>query len=149
MAGKSAGGRVLVVDDVDEIRVLVQRALSAQGYQVDVAATVTEAFRMDPSGYDAVLVDAHLGAERGNELVEALRSEDPAAARRCLVLTGGSADELPQGVAWLAKPFQADELIDAVRALDHRPHSAPAPGRRPGRPGDRRNRCQTHRPCHC
>ena len=127
-----------MVDDVDEIRVLVQRALSAQGYQVDVAATVTEAFRMDPSGYDAVLVDAHLGAERGNELVEALRSEDPAAARRCLVLTGGSADELPQGVAWLAKPFQADELIDAVRALDHRPHSAPPPGRRPGPAPDAR-----------
>ena len=132
MAGKFAGGRVLVVDDVDEIRVLVQRTLSAQGYQVDVAATLAEALRMDPSGYDAVLVDAHLGAERGTELVEALRSEDPAAARRCLVLTGGSADEIPAGVAWLAKPFQADELIDAVRALDHRPHSAAAPGRRPG-----------------
>jgi signal transduction histidine kinase/DNA-binding response OmpR family regulator len=114
-----------VVDDVDEIRVLVQRALSAQGYQVDVAATLAEAFGMEPSGYNAVLVDAHLGAERGTELVEALRSDDPAAVGRCLVLTGGSADEIPEGVAWLAKPFRTDELVDAVRALDH-PHSAPA-----------------------
>ncbi len=126
-----------MVDDVDEIRVLVQRVLSAQGYQVDVAATLAEAFGLDPGGYDAVLVDAHLGAERGTELVEALRSEDPAAARRCLVLTGGSADEIPEGVAWLAKPFRAAELTDAVRALDHT-HSAVAPGRPPAPAPDAR-----------
>jgi DNA-binding response OmpR family regulator len=99
------------------MRVLIHRALSARGYEVDVAATLAEARAMGPGGYDAVIVDAHLGSERGTDLVEALRAEDPAAARRCLVITGGAADALPDGVAFLAKPFQLNELVDAVRGL--------------------------------
>ena len=117
MLTSSAGLRVLVVDDLEDIRILIHRALSARGYEVDVAATLAEARAMGPGGYDVVILDAHLGPERGTDLVEALRAEDPAAARRCLVITGGPADALPAGVAFLAKPFRLDELIDAVRGL--------------------------------
>ncbi len=102
-----------------------------RGYDVDVAATLAEARRLDPGGYDAVLVDAHLGSERGMDLVEALRSEDPQAVERCLVITGGTTDTLPDGVARLAKPFQLGELIDAVRVL-HEPDTGPQPGIAPG-----------------
>jgi CheY-like chemotaxis protein len=102
---------------------MIRRALGSRGYQVDVAATLAEARAMDPSRYDAVLVDAHLGPDRGTDLVEALRSADPATARRCLVMTGGTADTLPDGVAYLAKPFQLGELINAVRSL-HEPATA-------------------------
>ena len=75
---------------------------------------------MDPSSYDAVLVDARLGADRGTDLIEELTSADPAAPRRCLVITGGPRDALPDGVASLAKPFRLAELLTAVRAL-HQP----------------------------
>jgi len=129
--GTTTGLRVLVVDDVEEVRVLINRALDAHGYDVDVAATLAEARGLDPGGYDAVLVDAHLGSERGIDLVEALRSEDPQAVGRCLVMTGGTADPLPDGVARLAKPFQLDELIDAVRVL-HEPDTVPVAGRQAG-----------------
>jgi CheY-like chemotaxis protein len=129
--GTTTGLRVLVVDDVEEVRILIQRALGARGYDVDVAATLAEARRLDPGGYDAVLVDAHLGSERGMDLVEALRSEDPQAVGRCLVMTGGTTDTLPDGVARLAKPFQLGELIDAVRVL-HEPDTGPQPGIAPG-----------------
>lgn len=128
MVGNSAGLRVLVVDDVEDMRILIHRALTARGYAVDVAATLAEGRRKDPGGYDAVLVDAHLGSERGTDLVEALLSEDPAAASRCLLITGGTTEELPDGVAFLAKPFKLTELIDAVRAL-HQPDTVTAPDR--------------------
>ena len=113
---------MLVVDDVDEMRTLIRRALSAHGYEVDVASTLAQAHEMDPGGYDAVLVDAGLGHERGADLIEALRARDPAAADRCLLITGGTLDTLPAGVAFLSKPFQLAELIEAVRALQ-RPHA--------------------------
>jgi CheY-like chemotaxis protein len=129
--GTTTGLRVLVVDDVEEVRILIQRALGVRGYDVDVAATLAEARRLDPGGYDAVLVDAHLGSERGMDLVEALRSEDPQAVGRCLVMTGGTTDTLLDGVARLAKPFQLGELIDAVRVL-HEPDTGPQPGIAPG-----------------
>ena len=58
VTGTSAGQRVLVVDDVDEMRTIAQRALRARGYQVDVAGTLADAIGMDPGGYDAVLIDS-------------------------------------------------------------------------------------------
>ena len=120
-------GRVLVVDDGDAMRALLCRVLTAAGYAVDAAATLAEARRLDPAGYAAVLVDARLGAERGTDLIEELRSADPAAAARCLLITGDGAATRPDGIAVLAKPFQPAELLDAVHGLGHG-----GPARRPG-----------------
>jgi CheY-like chemotaxis protein len=124
--------RVLVVDDFDDILMLVRRVLSADGYEVDVAATLAEANAMEPCGYDAVVIDAHLGAERGTDLVEELRSEDPAMVGRCLIITGGSVEGLAPDVASLPKPFRAAELLAAVQALESSAPVVPAspPGSR-------------------
>jgi CheY-like chemotaxis protein len=120
-----AGPRVLVVDDTDEVRVLIRRALAGHGYRVDDAASLAQATALDPAGYDVVLVDAHLGADMGTDLIDTLVAQDPAAAGRCLVITGGSSGVVPHGVAILAKPFRPSDLLDAVRAL-HQPDSAAA-----------------------
>ena len=117
MAGDSASPRVLVVDDTEAIRTVIRRVLTGAGYHVDVAASAPEARSMDPAGYDALLVDAHLGRERGTALIQALVAEDPAAAGRCLLITGGQPDQVPVGVVCLTKPFRPDELITAVGAL--------------------------------
>lgn len=127
MAGIQVTKRVLVVDDVAEMRSLIRRVLSADGYQVDVAATLAEARSMHPAGYSAVLVDAHLGDEQGIDLIEELRSGDPAAAQRCLMITGSLADAGPAGLTVLAKPFRAADLLDAVRALPESAAPQPAP----------------------
>jgi len=135
------GPRVLVVDDSDEVRKLIRRALAARGYQVDAAASLAEASALDPSGYDVVLVDAHLGAERGTDLIEAMLVQDPAAAGRCLVITGGSAAIVPGGVACLPKPFRPADLLHAVRALQQGsagtavPLTGPVDGRAGAHPG--------------
>jgi len=118
--------RVLVVDDAEDMRRLIHRILSAERYDVDVAATLAEARARNPGDYDAVVVDARLGHERGTDLVEDLRSVDPAAVRRCLVITGGAPGALPADVAVLAKPFQPAQLAAAVRALTRPPASASA-----------------------
>jgi len=125
------GARVLVLDDTDEIRALIRRALAAHGYQVDAAASLAQASALDPAGYDVVLVDAHLGAELGTDLIETMLAQDPAAAGRCLMITGGSTAIVPRGVACLAKPFQPADLLHAVRAL-RQPDSAETPGPLPG-----------------
>ena len=117
MAGNDGGSRVLVVDDLDQMRALIRRLLTTHGYQVDVASTLAEARSMDPGSYDVVIVDANLGADRGTDLIETLLVEDPVAARRCLVITGGSSHTLPAGVPHLAKPFLPGELLAAVRGL--------------------------------
>ena len=118
--------RVLVVDDTEEMRKTIRRALSAGGYQVDVAGTLAEAEAKEPGGYDAVLVDAQLGGESGIDLVERLRSKDRAAAARCVLISGGIPERLPEGTAYLAKPFSIGDLLEAVRQAG-RPRPGPWP----------------------
>ena len=120
MTANPGGPRVLVVDDTGEVRMLIRRALAAHGYQVDMAASLAQANALGPAGYDMVLVDAHLGAELGTDLIDVLLAADPAAAGRCLVITGGATGQLPPGVACLPKPFRPADLLGAVRAL-HQP----------------------------
>jgi CheY-like chemotaxis protein len=119
--------RVLVIDDLLEMHVLIRRALSTHGYEVDGATTLAEALRMNPTGYDAVLVDARLGGESGADLIEMLRSQDPAGARRCVIMTGGPTDMLPAGVTLLTKPFQLSDLLDAIVKVQ-RTATGPGPG---------------------
>ena len=117
MVADSAGPRVLAVDDLQPIRMLIDRILSSSGYQVDVAASVAEARSMNPAGYDVLLVDAFLGDEMGTDLIRELVTADPAAAGRCLLVTGGGMTEALPGVGCLAKPFDPEALVRAVRAL--------------------------------
>ena len=127
--------RVLVVDDTEEMRRTIRRALSAGGYQVDVAGTLAEAEAKEPGGYDAVLVDAQLDGESGIDLVERLRSKDRAAAARCVLISGGIPDRLPEGTAYLAKPFRIADLLEAVREAGRpRPGPWPLAGPDPGGP---------------
>jgi CheY-like chemotaxis protein len=123
----SRGERILVVDDHEQLRSVIRRSLTSHGFQVDEAASLDQAYALGAAGYDAVLVDAHLGDERGTDLVETLIAQDPAAAGRCLVITGGAFGQLPDGVARLAKPFRIKQLLDAVEL-----RTVP----RPGAPGD-------------
>jgi CheY-like chemotaxis protein len=134
MTANPAGPRVLVVDDTDEVRSLIRRALAEDGYQVDDAASLAQANALDPAGYDVVLVDANLGAERGVDLIDALVAQDPAAAGRCLMITGGGTRLVPEGVSVLAKPFRPADLLGAVRAL-HQPEPVGVPAA-PSRPAD-------------
>jgi ActR/RegA family two-component response regulator len=126
MTESPPGLRVLVVDDLAEMRVLIRRALSARGYAVDVASTLAEARDLNPAGYAAVLVDAHLGPDQGIDLIAAIAAGHPAAAKRCLLMTGGSAGEIPDGVPYLTKPFKIAELVSAVKAL-HATETTQAP----------------------
>ena len=118
--------RVLVVDDAAAIRAVIRRVLTSGGYRVDEAGTLDEARAMAPGGYDAVLVDLHLGSQRGADLVEELVAADPGFASRCLVMSGNPAG-IPPGVAALGKPFLPRQLLEAVRAL-HRPRPGAAGG---------------------
>jgi DNA-binding response OmpR family regulator len=108
--------RVLVVDDAPDMRTVISRVLRSRGYRVDTAATLDQARAMTPADYDAILVDARLGSELGTTLIAELTAADPRLASRCLLMSG-SLQQVPVGVAALAKPFLPDQLLAAVRAL--------------------------------
>jgi DNA-binding NtrC family response regulator len=113
-------GTILVLDDEPSLRLLCRVNLELEGYRVVEAGTLAaarEVIAAEP--VDVALLDMHVGAERGLDLVPELRRLEPPAA--VVVLSGTSevpADTRATVDAVLGKPFVLDELTATVgRAL--------------------------------
>jgi DNA-binding NtrC family response regulator len=111
---------VLVVDDAPAMRLLCRVNLELEGYRVLEAGTLAAARALIESEPVAVvLLDLHVGNERGDALLAELRLREPRIP--VAVVTGSAeldADERRiEADAVLAKPFTIDALIDTVRAL--------------------------------
>jgi DNA-binding response OmpR family regulator len=106
---------VLVVDDEPAIRLLCKVNLELAGYEVREAGTLDAARAHLDGGVDVVLLDLHVGNERGNTLLEELRKRRIPVA----VVTGSADLESLAGIAdaVLAKPFTIDELEATVARL--------------------------------
>jgi two-component system KDP operon response regulator KdpE len=127
-------GRVLVVDDQHSIRRAVGRALTARGYQVQLAIDGEEALSAAAAFQpDLVVLDLNLPALDGLEVCRQLR-----AWSQVPILVLSVREDEPDKVAaldlgaddYLTKPFGIDELMARVRALLRRSaQGAPRPVR--------------------
>jgi len=115
------GHSVLVVDDEPSIRLLCKVNLELEGYRVLEADTLAEARRhLRENDVDAVLLDVHVGAEDGRELVQEIRSVRPSTG---IALFSGSSEVGAAASAGadavIPKPFVLEHLIRTVGRLVH------------------------------
>src|SRR5215510_4752193 len=113
--------RLLVVDDEERVRRLLQRALSSAGYAVDLAGSGAEGLAAARDrGYDLIVLDLMLPDRSGDEVLADLLDQQPDArvivlsavpeiGARIHVLDAGALDFLP-------KPFVIAELLARIRA---------------------------------
>jgi two-component system response regulator PilR (NtrC family) len=111
---------VLVVDDDAAIRLLCRVNLELEGHRVLDAAYLDEARNLlAAEPVDVVLLDLHVGNERGLDLLAELRRDRPEVA--VALLTGSpqarSPEEEAKADAMIAKPFEIEELGRTVRRL--------------------------------
>ncbi|MGV2978831.1 response regulator [Camelimonas sp. ID_303_24] len=125
-------GRVLVVDDDPEIRLLVARFLQRHGYQVAGAADgVAMMAALAQGGVDLVILDLMLPGRSGFDLCRDVRavSQLPIVM---LTARGDEADRIRglEGGAddYIAKPFSPRELLARVRAVLRRARAARSGG---------------------
>ena len=114
-------GRVLVVDDDDTIRVMVERVLRREKFEVDSARdgfdAIAKLFRND---YDTVLLDMMMPRVDGHGVLRYLVTDSRTAQPAVIVMTANlsaavdSADALPVRCI-LPKPFDIRRLVDQVR----------------------------------
>jgi DNA-binding NtrC family response regulator len=116
-----AGGRkgVLVVDDDPSIRLLCRVNLQLEDFRVAEAATLAQArLALEADAYDVLLLDIHVGIERGLALLDELEASE--SGIRVALLTG-TAELDPVAVrradAVIAKPFTLETLIGTVHDL--------------------------------
>ncbi len=111
---------ILLVDDDDLARKLVQRVLIRMKYEVHACPSATQArawVAEHVGGIDLLITDINLQDESGGALAASLRAQFPALP--VLYISGypTPAEPLEQGSGFLGKPFTPDELSEAVRAL--------------------------------
>lgn len=114
--------RILLVDDEDLVRMMIKSVLGFRGYQVVEAVDgidAVEKFREASPKIDLVLMDFHLPRLNGQEALFRIREIDPKLP--AVILSGGLHDGIGggglEGVAFLHKPFENEELFRLVREL--------------------------------
>jgi len=114
-------GRVLVVEDDEEIAEVLGRSLRKEGYEVRLSADGNEA--LDAAGVfspDLVLLDLGLPGLDGVEVCRRLRAEGdvPILMLTARGETEDRVDGLDSGADdYLVKPFERQELLARIRAL--------------------------------
>lgn len=114
--------KILVADDDEAVRMMLQQGLQRDGFEVVVAASVSEALgHIANEKFDALLSDLHMPlAGDGFTVVSAMRHTHPDAVT--MVLSGYPAlDEamsaiLSQADEILVKPIEIGSLRDLIRA---------------------------------
>jgi two-component system cell cycle sensor histidine kinase/response regulator CckA len=114
---------ILLADDEPGIRRSMQRALEMKGYTVLTAGDGEDAlamFRAHRDEVDLLISDLAMPRLSGRELVQTLRAEGEKVR---VLFSSGHADDamngtadLPDGVAFLQKPWTLEDLFSSVRA---------------------------------
>jgi len=115
--------RVLLVEDEDMVRKVLLRMLSARGYDVKTAASVSEAealFAAPDSDFELLITDVMIPQGSGHALARSLVERRP--SLRVLFVSGYSGSSKveglnPEQVRFLTKPFGSAELTQTIHDL--------------------------------
>lgn len=123
MGSDTSGKKVLVVDDDDAIRTLVERVLKREKFEVDCARDGFEAIeKLSRNDYTTVLLDLMMPRVDGHGVLRYLETEQKASSPSVILMTAnlpGAAEATQSrpvhGV--LPKPFDIRQLVQHVREL--------------------------------
>jgi two-component system nitrogen regulation response regulator GlnG len=123
----------LIIDDEEAVCWSLQRALSREGYSVDVAASAEQGLKLvGRQKPDAVVVDVRLPGMDGLTALEKLRQTAPGAPAIVITAFGNLSTAVKAVEAgafdYITKPFDLEQALAAIRrALSRKPDTEPAP----------------------
>ncbi|HEX2060426.1 MAG TPA: response regulator [Thermoanaerobaculia bacterium] len=110
--------RILIVDDDDAIRALLQTVLRRRGFRVDAARNGVEALeRMATCFYALVVLDLMMPRMNGYEVLEHFATLAPTRRPLVLLLTAGLEPrkyDTTLVVGTMQKPFDIELLVDTI-----------------------------------
>lgn len=126
-------GKLLLIDDDARLTAMVGDYLRANGYEVETASTLAAGRdKLRGTSYDALVLDLMLPDGDGLDLTRELRA-DPRLKRLPLLMLTARGEPLDRVLGlelgaddYLAKPFEARELLARVKALLRRASPDPS-----------------------
>lgn len=119
MTTPAATPHILVVDDEPDLRTLYELTLLREGYRVDVAETVADAWNhLQERRYEVLITDMRLPDGSGLELIQRLRAQQR--NERCVVITAyGSAENAVESLKagafdYLTKPVDLKQFRTVI-----------------------------------
>jgi len=119
------GNKILCVDADAETATFVQRCLSDEGFQIDIAASGDGALQLLEKGdYWLVLLDIALPDQDGWDLCKYIRSHPVLSGIKVQIVTARSISQsMPQmrdsaADGYLLKPFKAEDILSLVRTFE-------------------------------
>jgi DNA-binding NtrC family response regulator len=116
----SEAARILVIDDDENIRKVLETILEDEGYIVETAETAKKGIEeSEKAFYNLALIDVRLPDMEGIELLSKLRSTKP--KMRKIIVTGyptlqNAVAAVNKGAdAYVMKPFEVDKILETIR----------------------------------
>ncbi|MDT8392050.1 MAG: response regulator [Lentisphaeria bacterium] len=115
-------GHILVVDDEESIRSLLEKMLKQLGYQVNVCADGLEAvnyYSRHGAEVDLVIMDLMMPRMGGEDAFRRIRTIDPAA--KVILISGYTKSKIVEkllqsgALGFISKPFHVKEFSDEIR----------------------------------
>lgn len=114
--------RILVVDDEDDLRMLLDHVVTSAGYEVVTASDGEEAMMMlGKSKFDVALLDIQMPNASGIEVLKYIQKNSP--GTKAIILTGYAdlkhAMEAREFGAqdFISKPYKIEEILSTVNRL--------------------------------
>jgi two-component system response regulator PilR (NtrC family) len=116
--------QILVVDDEPDLRTLYELTLLREGYRVEAAGSVSEAWQhLEAGRFDAVITDMRLPDGLGMEILQRIQQDQR--SERCVVMTAyGSAENAVEALKagafdYLTKPVDLKQFRAVVASAIH------------------------------
>ena len=112
--------KILIIDDDENIRKVLQAILEDEGYTVDTAETAKKGIeRSEKAFYNLALIDVRLPDMEGIELLSKLRGTKP--KMRKIIVTGyptlqNAVSAVNKGAdAYVMKPFEVEKILQTIQ----------------------------------
>jgi CheY-like chemotaxis protein len=124
VAEKTETKHILVLDDEEPIRRLLNTFLTRNGYRVDVTGDTEKALKhLYETNYDVVLMDIRMPGKSGMELYAQVKERYPEYVDKFIFITGDTSDADigvfldSNKLSYITKPFDLKELLSKVKAV--------------------------------
>ncbi len=120
--------KILIVDDEQDLREILEFNLTSEGFEVDVASSAEEALNLNLKQYNLILLDVMMGEISGYKMADIIRKKYKLSLPIIFLTARTEENDLLTGFNvggddYINKPFSIKEITARIKAIIRRTSS--------------------------